>query len=68
MIRDFKGGENKLIPILIINKSYLSEENKAKLLKAEVIVLDVKNIKKMHKGRDMVAEIIRENEALKIYY
>lgn len=61
LIKDFKGIDENLIPILIINSSYLSERSKEKLLKADVIILDIKNIKKMHKGRDMVSEIIRDN-------
>lgn len=61
LIKDFKGLGQGFIPILIINSSYLTERSKAKLLKADVIVLDIKNIKKMHKGRDMVAEILRDN-------
>ena len=61
LIKDFKGIDEGLIPILIINSSYLTEKSKEKLLKADVIILDIKNIKKMHKGRDMVAEILRDN-------
>lgn len=61
LIKDFKGIDENLIPILIINSSYLTERSKEKLLKADVIILDIKNIKKMHKGRDMVSEIIRDN-------
>lgn len=61
LIKDFKGIDENLIPILIINSSYLTEKSKEKLLKADVIILDIKNIKKMHKGRDMVSEIIRDN-------
>lgn len=61
LIKDFKGLGQGFIPILIINSSYLTERSKEKLLKADVIVLDIKNIKKMHKGRDMVAEILRDN-------
>lgn len=61
LIKDFKGLGQGFIPILIINSSYLTERSKEKLLKADVIVLDIKNIKKMHKGIDMVAEILRDN-------
>lgn len=61
IIKDFRGAADGIIPILIINSSYLTEMSKEKLLKADVIILDVKNIKKMHKGRDMVSEILRDN-------
>ena len=61
LIKDFKGLGEAFIPILIINSSYLTERSKEKLLKADVIILDIKNIKKMHKGRDMVSEILRDN-------
>jgi len=61
LIKDFMGLGESFIPILIINSSYLTERSKEKLLKADVIILDIKNIKKMHKGRDMVAEILRDN-------
>lgn len=61
LIKDFMGLGESFIPILIINSSYLTERSKEKLLKADVIILDIKNIKKMHRGRDMVAEILRDN-------
>lgn len=48
-----------ITPLLIINTSYLDEESKEELLDHEVIILDVKNIKKMMEGRDMVSEIER---------
>lgn len=65
LIKDFMGLRESFIPILIINSSYLTERSKEKLLKADVIILDIKNIKKMHKGRDMVAEILRDNLVFK---
>lgn len=61
LIKDFRGAPEGIIPILIINSSYLTERSKDKLLKADVIILDIKNIKKMHQGRDMVSEILRDN-------
>ena len=61
MIKDFRGAVEKLIPILIINSTYLTDAARNKLLRERVIILDVKNIKKMRKGRDMVSEIIRDN-------
>ena len=48
-----------ITPLLIINTSYLDKESKEELLDHEVIILDVKNIKKMMAGRDMVSEIER---------
>lgn len=66
MINDFRGVVEGLIPVLIINSTYLTEKAKEKLLEADVIILDIKNIKKMHKGRDMVGEILRDNSIFKI--
>lgn len=68
MIRDFRGAVKDLIPVLIINSTYLTDQAKEKLLRADVIILDIKNIKKMHKGRDMVAEILRDNSIFKMNY
>lgn len=48
-----------IMPILIINTSFLDDRSKKELLKHRVIILDVKNIQKMVNGRDMVAEIER---------
>lgn len=61
MIKDFRGGADNLIPVLIINSTYLTDAARNKLLREKVIILDIKNIKKMHKGRDMVSEILRDN-------
>ncbi len=61
MIKDFRGGADDLIPVLIINSNYLTDAARNKLLREKVIILDIKNIKKMHKGRDMVSEILRDN-------
>lgn len=44
-------------PVLVINTSFLQEESKNELIAADVLILDVKNIKKMLKGRDMIREI-----------
>lgn len=68
MIRDFRGAVEDLIPVLIINSTYLTDHAKEKLLRADVIILDIKNIKKMHKGRDMVGEILRDNSIFKMNY
>ncbi|WP_311482446.1 hypothetical protein [uncultured Anaerococcus sp.] len=61
MIKDFRGAVKGLIPVLIINSTYLTDEDKDRLLNEDVIILDIKNIKKMQRGRDMVEEILRDN-------
>ena len=48
-----------IVPVLVINTSFLDEFSKKELLNHDVIILDVKNIQKMVAGRDMVAEIER---------
>ncbi len=65
MIKKISGMDTRLRPILIINSSYLTDKSKNDLIKKDVIILDIKNIKKMQKGRDMVAEILREQEVYK---
>lgn len=65
MIEKISGMDTRLRPILIINSSYLTDKSKNDLIKKDVIILDIKNIKKMQKGRDMVAEILREQEVYK---
>ena len=65
MIGKISGMDTRLRPILIINSSYLTEKSKDDLIKNDVVILDIKNIKKMQKGRDMVAEILREQEIYK---
>lgn len=65
MIGKISGIDTRLRPILIINSSYLTEKSKDDLIENEVIILDIKNIKKMQKGRDMVGEILREQEIYK---
>ncbi|MBM0046922.1 hypothetical protein JNO63_07425 [Anaerococcus sp. mt242] len=59
MINQYEGLIDDITPILIINTSFLDKKSKEELLCHDVIVLDVKNIQKMVKGRDMVAEIER---------
>ncbi|WP_296111895.1 hypothetical protein [uncultured Anaerococcus sp.] len=61
ILSNFGEVQEGLIPILIINSSYLTKSSKEKLLDRDVIILDIKNIKKMHGGRDMVAEILRDS-------
>ncbi|WP_394011694.1 hypothetical protein [Anaerococcus cruorum] len=48
-----------IVPVLVINTSFLDDSSKKELLNHDVIILDVKNIQKMLAGRDMVAEIER---------
>ena len=59
MIGKISDMDTRLRPILIINSSYLTENSKDDLIKNDVIILDIKNIKKMQKGRDMISEILR---------
>lgn len=65
MIEKISGIDSRIRPILIINSSYLTEKSKSDLIANDVIILDIKNIKKMQKGRDMVSEILREQEIYK---
>lgn len=62
MVQKIKGIDSKLKPILIINSSYINDDVKNNLIKEDVLILDIKNIKKMQNGRDMVREILREQE------
>ena len=59
LIDQYENLMDDITPLLIINTSYLDEDSKEELLDHEVIILDVKNIKKMMSGRDMVSEIER---------
>ncbi|MDO5047232.1 MAG: hypothetical protein Q4D88_01640 [Anaerococcus sp.] len=65
MIRRIKGIDSSIKPILIINSSYLSEKSKEDLIANDLIILDIKNIKKMNQGRDMIGEIVRKSEIYK---
>ncbi|MDU5585015.1 MAG: hypothetical protein E6046_31960 [Pseudomonas aeruginosa] len=49
--------DERIRHVLVINTSFLKEESKNELIAADVLILDVKNIKKMLKGRDMIREI-----------
>lgn len=62
LITEYEGLIKSITPILIIHSSYLTKASKKELLKHDVIILDVKNIKKMIAGRDMVSEIQRYQE------
>ena len=62
MIKQYEGLIEGITPVLIIHSSYLDDKSKDELLKHDVIILDVKNIKKMIKGRDMVSEIERAQD------
>ncbi|WBW49885.1 restriction endonuclease [Peptoniphilus equinus] len=57
MIRQLESIYEGLRPVLVINSSFLKEASKEELLSHEVIILDIKNIKKMLQGRDMLGEI-----------
>lgn len=62
LIDQYEGLLKDILPVLIINTSFLDETSKDELLNHDVIILDVKNIKKMIAGRDMVSEIERAQE------
>lgn len=49
--------DDDIRPVLVINSSFLKEESKNELIFRNVLILDVKNIKKMLNGRDMIREI-----------
>lgn len=57
MIDNLEGILEGVKPVLVINTSFLREKSKSILTNHDVIILDVKNIKKMLNGRDMVKEI-----------
>lgn len=59
LVDQYEGLIEGITPILIIHFSYLDDASKDELLSHDVIILDVKNIKKMIKGRDVVSEIER---------
>lgn len=62
LVNQFEHIYDDLTPVLFINTSLLTDESKKKLLDEEVVVLDVKNIKKMLDGRDMLGEIMRDRK------
>lgn len=59
LLDQYEGLLEGITPILIIHSAYLDDRSKDKLLNRNVIILDVKNVKMMISGRDMVAEIER---------
>ena len=64
LVEDFKDVLDGVKPLLVINTSFLTEESKNELIGHNVIILDVKNIKKMLKGRDMIIEIEKAHSDL----
>ena len=62
LVDQYEGLLEGITPVLIINTSVLDDKSKKELLSKDVIILDVKNIKKMIAGRDLVSEIIRDQE------
>lgn len=62
IISRFEGVLKGIKPVLVINTSFLSEKSRNKLLNHDLIILDVKNIKKMLDGRDMILEIERDHK------
>ena len=58
LIKEFTGTYAKNAkPVLFINTSLMTDLEKKKLSKEKVILLDVKNIKKMLRGIDILKEI-----------
>lgn len=57
LVKNSEGLYKKVKPVLVINKSFLRKKSKNYLLKHSVIILDVKNIKKLLKGIDILEEI-----------
>ena len=62
MIDKIHGIDSDIRPLLIINSNYLDDDIKKELVRQNVLILDIKNIKKMQKGRDMVGEILRDQK------
>ncbi|MET3616707.1 hypothetical protein ABID14_000327 [Peptoniphilus olsenii] len=57
LVKSFSCLYNNITPVLFIDTSLLREETKTKLKNEKVIILDVKNINKMLKNRDILKEI-----------
>lgn len=57
MINKLEKKLGNIKPLLVINTSFLTEKSRLILQKHELIILDIKNIKKMLNGRDMIVEI-----------
>lgn len=57
LVAQFENVHDHLTPVLFINTSQMTKKSKNQLLQENVILLDIKNIKKMLDGRDMLEEI-----------
>lgn len=58
LVREFSNIYKTIIPVLFINTSLMTDESKEKLQKEKIIILDVKNIKKMMRGIDVLKEVV----------
>lgn len=58
LVREFSNIYKTIIPVLFINTSLMTDESKEKLQREEIIILDVKNIKKMMRGIDVLKEVV----------
>lgn len=58
LVMEFSNIYKTIIPVLFINTSLMTDESKEKLQKEKIIILDVKNIKKMMRGIDVLKEVV----------
>lgn len=63
LVKQFNNIFENLIPVLFIDTSLLTEISKNRLLDEKVIILDIKNIKKMLNKRDMIMEIFNSTKS-----
>ncbi|MDO5755718.1 MAG: restriction endonuclease, partial [Tissierellia bacterium] len=57
LIDSFSTCDQRIIPILFINTSLLTEQSKQRLRREQVVILDIKNIQQMLQRRDILSEI-----------
>ncbi len=58
LVDKFSNIYKTIIPVLFINTSLITDESKKKLQSEDIIILDVKNIKKMMRGIDVLKEVV----------
>ena len=58
LVDKFSNIYKTIIPVLFINTSLITDESKKKLQSEDIIILDVKNIKKMMRGIDILKEVV----------
>lgn len=59
LVSNFSNIYKKIIPVLFVNTSLITDESKKKLQSERIIILDVKNIKKMMRGIDILKEVTK---------